>query len=72
MKDSINDKEYQELLNKMKKEFHNSEVIQCFVKTEVNRVLHGDALSYEQIKALAANFKKEIAKQSHDTDSNLH
>jgi hypothetical protein len=47
-------------------------VIQCFVKTEVNRVLHGDALSYEQIKALAANFKKEIAKQSHDTDSNLH
>ena len=74
MSKSKNDKTYQDLLIKMQKEFNNSEVIQCFVKTEINRALNGDVLSYEQIKAIASNFKKEISQSNrkHDDDTSLH
>ncbi len=63
MSDSNKDKTYDDLLLKMQKEYTNSEVIQCFVKTEITRAMNGDSLSYEEIKAIAASFKKEIAER---------
>ncbi len=63
MSDSNKDKTYDDLLLKMQKEYTNSEVIQCFVKTEITRAMNGDSLSYDEIKAIAASFKKEIAER---------
>ncbi len=59
MSDYTNEELYQRLLVKMKAEYHNSEVIQCFVKTEINRALHED-INYEDIKAFVSMIKKEI------------
>lgn len=68
MSSSNSDKTYNDLLIKMQKEFKNSEVIQCFVKTEVNRAMNGNSLTYEEIKALATKFKKEISQQNNEEE----
>lgn len=57
------DKKYEDLLMKMEKEFQNSEVIQCFIKTEINKALLGDSMSYEDLKTLASVNKKEISER---------